>query len=319
MAPALGALRGQIKSQDAFSQDRKQTVTDQNRGEEGQPRALDLGNVWNRGLTLLRENAQLIAIVAGVFVLLPNAALQFALPADADMEQPLQALVNTNASDAMRQKAALALGEMLKPFFLLSAASLVFAHIGYAAIVALIGRARPTVGEGLAQALRVVLPLMLALIITFVGAYAVLLLIQLVLMPLGPAAGVFLGSIIGLLTFFYITARLALTLPVMVVEWQLNPLKALIRSWRLTAGNARVVFGFWMLMGVAWFVTMILQASFAGGLASVAGTGPTASLIQGLIGGAFSMVWGALYCAMGVSMHTALRGPIAEDVASQFD
>ncbi|MDJ0978961.1 MAG: hypothetical protein QNI87_10530 [Erythrobacter sp.] len=280
---------------------------------------LDLNAVWSRGTALLLENSQLIAILAGVFVFLPTAGLQFTLPADAQIEGPMTALLDMESSEATKEKAAQTLGELLAPFLTLSGLSLVVNHVGYAAIVALIGRARPTVGQALAQAFRVIFPLLLALLIAALAIYAVLIALQVVLSPLGPAVAIFLGSIVGLLFAFFVTARLFLTLPVMVLEWRLNPLKALARSWRLTAQSASNVFGFWMLMAVAWFVSLLFEIVLSTGLASIPGPGSIAFLIDGLLGGVFAMVWGSIYCAMGVAMHAQLKGPDAGDIAAKFE
>lgn len=290
-----------------------------NKGTGGKKPALDLGAVWERGVALLKDNAQLIAILAGVFVLLPNAALQFTLPADADVEGPMNALLDPASSDAIREKAATTLGEMLSTFLTFAGVCILVAHIGYAGIVALIGGARPTVGQALSQAARVVLPLFLAIIIAFLALYIVLAIVQLVLMPLGPAAATFLGAIVGFLAMFYLTARLYLTLPVMVIEWQLNPIKALLRSWKLTSTNTGNVFGFWMLMAVGWFVTLMMQMAVSILLSSIPGPGPTATLIQGLLGGGFAMIWGSIYSAMGTSLYLTLKGPEPEEIAAEFD
>ncbi len=294
-------------------------MANKDKEQKGRKPALDLGAVWGRGVALLRDNLQLIAILAGVFVLLPGAALQFTMPADNALEGPLNAMMDPASSEAIREKAALTLGELLAPFLVSAGLSAVVAHVGYAGIVALIGGARPTVGQALAQALRVIAPLILALIITFAGIYTALLVVQLVLSPLGPALAAFMGALTGMLALFFFTARLALTLPVMVIEWQLNPVKALLRSWRLTSSHPGNVFGFWMLMAVAWFVTLVMQLAVSILLSSIPGPGPTASLIQGLISGGFTMVWGSVYCAMGVAMYTALKEPDASEIASDFE
>lgn len=280
---------------------------------------LDLNAVWTRGLELLIENWQLIAVIAGVFVLVPGAALQFTLPADSDLEGPLNVLIDINASQIAQERAARALGRMIGPFLMAAAVSVVIAHVGYAAIVALIGRQRPTVGEALALAVRVILPLVLAMIITLVALYAVLFVVQLVLMPLGTGVAAFIGSIISVLVTFFVTARLYLTLPAMVVEWRLNPLSALTRSWKLTSKASGNVFGFWMLLAVAWFVTLLIQSVISFALAAIPGPGPTASLIAGLMNGFFAMVWGSIYCAMSVAMHAILVGPEPTDIAAEFE
>ncbi|MEM7703162.1 MAG: glycerophosphoryl diester phosphodiesterase membrane domain-containing protein [Pseudomonadota bacterium] len=280
---------------------------------------LDLSAVWSRGIALLRDNAQLIAVLAGLFVLVPNAALQFTLPPDGEMEGPLSVMFDATASRAMQEKAAQTMGELMQPFILSAGIALVISHVGYAGIVALISKGRPTVGEALLQAARVILPLMIALIVTLVSIYIILLTVQLVLSPLGPEPGAFLGAIIGVLTMFYATARLALTLPVMVIEGELNPFKALRRSWQLTGISPSNVFGFWMIMAVAWFVTLMVQGLIALVVDGALGSGSTAALIQGLIGGLFAMAWGALYSAMGVAMHGLLKRRDPAEIASDFD
>jgi hypothetical protein len=286
----------------------------------GQPaRALDLGAVWARGSRLLRENWSLVVVIAGFFVLVPGAALQFALPPQGDLQGPLDVLVDPNSGEAAQQRAAQALGALLVPFMGWAMASFVFAHFGYAAIVALIGRARPTVGEALGQAAKVLTGLVAAIILVVAGLWAGLFLIQLVLTPLGEAVAAFLGSIIGLIFMVYVIARLSLTLPVMAIEDRFNPLTALRRSWRLTAARPGNVIGFWMILAVVWFVTLMIQIIISSVLAAIPGPGSTALLIAGLASGAFMMVWGAIYCAMGVAMHRELAGPGAEEIATDFE
>lgn len=281
-------------------------MSDKKAGQRNARNALDLGAVWAGGAALLRDNLQLIAILAGLFVLLPTAAVQFTLPPGAAMQAPMSVLLDPGSAEAMREKAALALAEMISPFLMWAGIAMVVSHIGYAAIIALIGPARPTVGEALAQSLRVILPLILAVIITLMALYAALFAVQLVLSPLGQSVAAFLGSILSVLISLYLAARLLLTLPIMVIERELNPVKALPRSWRLTAQSPGNVFGFWMLMAVAWFVSMLVQLMISAVLSGISEDAATVALIQGLCGGIFAMIWGAIYCAMGVAMHSAL-------------
>lgn len=275
--------------------------------ETGGAATLDLNAVWRGGISLLRENWQLIATVLGVFVLLPSAAMQFALPPDTDLEGPLGVLVDTTSSPDAQQRAAQALGQMLLPFLGTALVSFLIAHLGYAAVVTLMGRARPTVGQALMRAAQAILPLTIALVVYIITVYAVIFILQLVLSPLGQALAAFLGSIVGVLAGFFLTARLAITLPVIALEGVLNPLKALARSWKMTAINPGNAFGFWMILGVAWFVTLMVQSIISIALVSIPGISMVEDLVTGLLSGLFTMVWGAIYCAMGVSMFYALR------------
>lgn len=281
--------------------------------------ALDLNAVWSRGARLLRANWQLITVIAGLFVLVPGAALQFTMAPAAETQGPLGVLFDPASSDAMREKAAQTLGELLAPFARAALIAIILAHFAYATIVALIGSARPTVGAALAQAARVLIPLVAAAALALASLWAGLIAIQLVLMPLGEAVAAFLGSIIGVLFMLFVTARLMLTLPVMVAEKTLNPVKALLRSWRLTAKRRSNVFGFWMIMAVVWFVTLMLFLAISIAIAGMLEPGPTATLIEGLMNGAFTGLWGSVYCAMGVAMHRELAGPLPEEIASSFE
>lgn len=41
---------------------------------------LDMNAIWSRGMALVRENLQLLAVIAGVFFLLPTLAFYFLVP-----------------------------------------------------------------------------------------------------------------------------------------------------------------------------------------------------------------------------------------------
>ncbi|MEO0464652.1 MAG: hypothetical protein AAF127_16115 [Pseudomonadota bacterium] len=280
---------------------------------------LDLNAVWARGISLLRENWQLFAIIAGVFVLLPNAFLQFALPSDAELDEPLNTLIDPAKSEAVREAAAQALGTLLAPFITFAGLVTVITHVGYACLVAMMGKRRPTVGEALLQAMKAILPLVLAMVLYFASVYLLIVVVQLALVSIGAAAGAFIGAIVCVLAIVFATARLSLTLPAIVLEGEMNPVKALMRSWRLTAASPGNVFGFWMLLCVAWFVSIVVLSLIGLAVMSIPGLGSAATLIEGLMGGAFSMIWGTLYCAMGVAMHRELSGPDPETLARQFD
>lgn len=281
--------------------------------------ALDLSSVWSRGMALLSGNRQLVGLIAGLFVLLPSALLQFALPADGVLDPVLESLFDPNTSDSVKERAAQQLGEMIAPFIALAGAAMVIAHVGYCAIVALMDRARPTVGEALLKALKAILPLAIAMLVYGAALYAIILVIQLVLIPLGGAIGVLIGTIGFVIATFYVTARLALTLPVIVLENEMNPLRALQRSWRLTSAHARIVFGFWTLLAAIWTVTLIVQTIIAFAATGLTGPGEAATLVEGLLAGGFAAIWGSIYCAIGVALYREIGGPDPERLAASFD
>ncbi len=273
---------------------------------------------WARGTVLLRENMQLLGLIAGVFILLPSTLITFALPESSAMEGPMTVLLDPAASEAGRLRASEALGTLLAPFIAWMGAVTVIQHIGYGAMMALIGRARPTVGQAIVSGLKAIVPVIAALIVFFIAVWAVLMLVQVALLPLGPAASALLGSVIGITISLFLTARLSLTLPAMVLERQFNPLKALVRSWRLTARGRGNVFGFWMLLIVAYAVILILVSAISGVLAAIAGDTTGGTLIVGLIGGLYAMAWGMLISALAVAMFQQLAGPDTAEIAAEF-
>jgi hypothetical protein len=312
----LGALAAEIKSQASVKRPDLSKHKDTGRLPAGGK--LDLNALAASGLAELRGNWRLFAALAGVFVLLPNAALQFALPADTALQEPLDALLDAGRSEAVRAKAAEMLGELLAPFVTLAGLATVIAHIGYAAIVALMDRARPTVGEAIVTALKAILPLMLAMLLYLCFGYLLVAGIQMLFIPAG-AAGAFLGVVIATLGILFTSAQLALTLPVIVIEREMNPLKALWRSWRLTAASRGNVLGFWMMIAAMWFVSLIVLTMISMVLAGIAGPGGAATLIEGLLTGIFAMVWGTIYCAGAVAMRRELSGPEPGPLAREVE
>lgn len=268
---------------------------------------LDLSAVWARGIVLLRENFGLIAVLAGVFVLLPNALLQFTLPPDSELEGPFNVMLDMSASEANRTLAAQALAELLAPFMGSAFAVIIISHVAYGATAAFIGPDRPTIGEAIGEAMKAILPLTAAIVIYFVLLYLIFLVLQILTAFLG-VAGAIIALFGGTFLALYLTARLALTLPAIVIEKVYNPAKALLRSWSLTSGRGAGVFAFWSTLAVTWLVTLIIQSLVSMLLAGIAGPGSTASLIEGLLSGLFSAFWGSIYCVMGVAMFLRLTG-----------
>ncbi len=274
---------------------------------------------WARGVVLLRENRQLLCLMAGMFILLPSAMITFALPENSALAGPIGVMFDPAASEAARLRASEAIATMLAPFIAWSGIVTVVQHIGYGAMMALMGRARPTVGQAIVIGLKAILPVIAALIVFFIGLYGVLLLTGLIFLPLGQAASAFLGSIAGVAIALFMTARLSLTLPAMALERQFNPFKALLRSWRLTARGRGNVFGFWMLLIVAYAVILILVSAISNVLAAIVGDTTGGTLIVGLIGGLYAMAWGMLISALAVAMFQQLAGPDSAEVAEVFE
>lgn len=274
-------------------------------------RKLDLNALWARAAVLMRENRQLLWVIAGVFILLPNAMIYLVLPSSNEMQEPLNVLVDPTSSEEALERARLAVAQAAPPVLGWIALLSALAHIGYGALLALLGPARPTVGQAIGTGLKAIIPVFIAIIAFTVAWILAVTLVQLVFSPLGLAAAAFFGSILGFLLGFYLAARLSLTLPVMAIEQRYNPFAAMLRSWRLTAASRRSVLLFWLLIGIAYSVIFILFSGVGGVLAAIPQSEGIASLTLGIFSGLFGVGSAIVICASAAAMLEQLTPPVS--------
>ena len=272
---------------------------------------LDMGRAWNDALSLLRGNQQVVLIVAGVFFFLPNLALTLLMPET--IGQAETRVAGEPDIGAVLQTAATLYGEIWWQIALISLLS----AIGMLGLLALLtDHNRPTVGEALKAGLVYLLPYIGAQILIglMVG------LIVLVPVAVGVAAGAGAGALLGILAFvaiLYVYTKFSLTVPVIVVEEVMTPLRALGRSWALTKGNSVRLFLFYVLIFIVFFVVAMVLGIVGGAIGLVAGEDVNI-VVSGLIGAAANMVGITLYLAVLAAVHRQLSGA-ARDVGAAFE
>ena len=276
----------------------------------------EMNRTWSQATALVKANFQILAVIAGIFMLVPTLVFYFAVPdvfafagADGDPDA------------AMKRFEAMA-----PSFFGYGLIALVLQSVGYIAMIALMGDGRPTVSEAIGRGFRL-LPTAIGAMILFIFAYfAFFLVFSLVLGLIGAALTAITGSGEGgggvflfvallyvalVVANLYIFSRLSVTLPVIVLEQERNPARALLRSWRVTKARVWTIAGFFFLLFVVYMVLAMLLTMVFGALGmaagAVMGTGSlvTASLLYGLMG----MIAAMLVSAILVSMHGQLAGP----------
>jgi len=279
----------------------------------------DMNRTWSQAVALVRANFQLLAIVAGVFVLLPTLAFYLLNP---DL---LRAL-----GDETKPQQVQALLEAMMPRLLLFGLIVFIVEMtGQSALVALVGHRRPTVGQSIKTGARALPSVVGAIVLFIFGLWAVAFIVSLPLAIIGilitgGAGGAaalssgLLGGVISiaiLVVELYLMVRFMMTLPVIVLEHQFNPLKALARSWRLTAPSAWRILAFLILLGIAYLVIVLLLMLVIGaiGLAtgSTSASGQIGAGSQLVFAGITSLVGAAvamLVAAILVSMHRQLAG-----------
>ena len=284
---------------------------------------LDMNAVWARGMTLARENLQLLAVLGGIFFLLPAMVINFMMPADPAATQVLQALMDPNASQAAKDAAFAKAGEIFGPVVALSFALNFISIIGYGTMMALMGPQRPTVGEALAIGVKSVFSVFVALVIFMllysVAALILIIPIALIAAAIGVPALAAFAPLPVMVMAIYLMARFSLTLPVTVNEGTFNPATALKRSWTLTKPSAWGVTGFWFILGFAYMVISLLLIGAIGVIAALAGGGTASAIILGLANGLLALAVGVVVAALAVAMHQQLAGPSERTLTETFD
>ena len=110
-----------------------------------------------------------------------------------------------------------------------------------------------------------------------------------------------------------------MSMPVMVLEDTLNPIKAVSRSLKLTGPKQWQITVFWGILFAAYMVIALLFTGVFGVVAALAGDSVVGTVILGLANGIVSMIVAMIVCGLSVAMYDQLAGPSDDDIASTFD
>lgn len=266
----------------------------------------DSMRAWREGVAALSGNREVLAVVGGVFLLLPNLA--FGLLLD-DPQLP------TGGSREVMTAALTAFFMKALPWLVLVS---LIQLLGQLSVISLIGeQPRPTVGEALRRGAVALPSTLLAQIVIGIIVLAALIVPSVVLGLSGSAVLVAIG---WLYVACLVSARFCLTQPCIVIERRLNPFAAIARSWVLTKGNTFRIGHFFLLLAVTAVVLLLLLSLLLGMLLAVtAGESTGAKLISGLFSGV--LLTGAVLLMMGiaVSIYRQLAGDDGGEVARTFD
>jgi hypothetical protein len=275
---------------------------------------LDMGRAWNDAVAMLSANRQVVAVVAGVFFLLPNVAMSLFAPQAPAAATPPPG-VQPDPDQVMAQVSA-ELGAWFQDvwwMFLLVGLVQAIGTIGLLAL--LTDRSRPTVGEALGFGLRA-LPTYIATQLIIVFGYLAFAVVLLLLASASPVAAAIVGLIL-IVGLVYAMIKLVLVTPVIGIEREMNPLAALKRSWRLTKGNSLRIFGFILLLLVAFLVISVV-ASMVFMAASL--LGDEVGLIVTAVGnGVLTMALVAVMVAALAAIHRQLSGAVPGGATAVFD
>ena len=269
----------------------------------------DMNLAWRIASGMVSANAQVLAVVAGVFFFLPSFAMALFAPAP----KTAPGLTETQAMDMVGTYYTEA-----APWILTVG---IAQAIGVLALLALLtDRSRPTVGEALKAGATSLLPYIAAQLLLGMVAglgFVVLIAIGAATGSMGLATILFSVGFVGLA---YVMTKTSLTAPVIVIEGLRNPVRALRRSWELTSGNSLRLFAFYALVLLAFIVIMTVISMIIGLLALVAlDSGILSLIVNGVLSGLAGALMGVYFVAIVAASHRQLSGPSAEAINETFE
>lgn len=277
----------------------------------------DSNQAWSDAIAAVRANREVLLAVGGVFFMLPSLLSTVFLT-----DVQTQLMENLGKSEVVQKVIDANIGMLLG----FGIGGMLMQVIGYLAVTALLSdRKRPTVGEAIGGGIRA-LPTMVVIGLAFMlGTMLASVVLTLIVGGLftvigAGAAGSVLLIVALLVLVAYAGVKLSLVWPVVVNDHVGNPLAAMTRSWRLTKGNSRRLFGFYMLLSLGYFViAMVATIGVAGPVMLLAGQGRVAVLAIGLVSGAVGAAGSVIFTAILTQAHRQLAGSSAEAVAEPFE
>ena len=224
----------------------------------------DLDIAWRDAVRLMRDNSGILSAIAGIFVFLPYALVLVLLPAIATRPE-----LPEGASFDMAMQAMNAFYAKTWWLFLLVGA---IVTVGQLSMLALLGRrASPTVGEAISIGGKAILPAWLALILQSLGINFIVLLIVSIASLTGLGALAFVATVFAFVLALYLFVRLSLVLPIVAVDAETNPIRALTGSWALTRGQGGRLTAFYLLLAAGAVVTLMVALLVTGLVLSLGG------------------------------------------------
>ena len=248
----------------------------------------DANAAWKSAAGVIRANRQLLLVMAGLFFLLPQLAVDFMLP------EPAPGLEGEAAGEALM--------DIYASWWPLMLLGLVAQGAGLLAVIALIaGRDRPSVRESITAGLKALPTMIAAQLVVGAGVGLGMLLVLLPFAAIGGDAVMGLALVPALALAMWIYARTMLIAPIVAAGGVRNPFEAIVASWKTTRGNASRLLLFFVLLLLATTVIYLVATSVPAALIAVIGgaeaAGIAVALFGSLVAAAFSLVSAAVLTA----------------------
>ena len=268
----------------------------------------DSSLAWTDASSAVSANREVVLALAGVFFLLPGLALALLYP------QP------EPAANLSQEEMMAVVGDYYTSILPVALPMVLFQAVGTLGLLTLLtDRARPTVGEAIKLGLKGVIPYFLAQIILGLGIGLVGGAVLAVTAATGAVALVVVGVAATAAIVAYAAIKTSLVAPVIVIESERNPIAALKRSWQLTSGNSVRIGLFYLLVGVAFLVVILVATAVVGIFLSLIAGAEAGEVATAVVSSALNAIMALYFVAIIAAIHRQLSGGSPEAIGSTFD
>ncbi|HEU4821518.1 MAG TPA: glycerophosphoryl diester phosphodiesterase membrane domain-containing protein [Qipengyuania sp.] len=209
---------------------------------------LDLNAAWDQAVRLIAANREVLLVLGGVFFFLPYVLFTLLVPVP-----DFAGVAGPSGENRAALEAAIN-GFLVEYWWALLLLALIISA-GAIAVMAVIGDpSRPTVGTAMKRGAAFLPTSLGAQILSSLATSLVLAVATFLGLLTGSEAVAAALSIFALPVIVWLMTRWSLSGPVIAIERTANPIAALRRSWRLTAGNGLRLIAFYVLLFAAFFV-----------------------------------------------------------------
>ena len=257
----------------------------------------DSSRAWREASAAVTANREVLLALAGVFFMLPWLAFLLLMPEPALRDGMAAAEMLASLREWMTKAGPYLLG-----------LTLIQACGSLGVLTLCSDRSRPTVGEAIRRAALGVLPYVGAMVLFMAGFSLAAALLGTVSGMGAGKGGTALMVVLLYLVLIYATVRLVMVAPVIAIERVYQPVRVLIRSWRLTRGNFWRIALFLLLLVIAGQVVMGVIGMLVGSLGALV-AGPAAGRIAESVASAGLMgVFLVYFASVLAAMHDQLAG-----------
>lgn len=268
----------------------------------------DSNLAWQQASAAIRANREVLFALSGVFYLLPLLAFSLLFP---QPDPP------PGANEQQMMAFAAQYYARTMPFAVPMA--LVQAAGTLALLTLMTDRSRPTVGQAIRIGL-VTMPIYIgAQLLLGAGLGAAALVVLGVLGLSGSQGVVTAGFLLLVLAGAYLWVRTSLSAPAVAVEQVRNPIRALTRSWRLTAGNGWRVLAFYALILLVFALVLAIVMALVGIVLALVMPAKPAAIVAAVISSAMQSAMGLTFVAAMAAAHAQLAGEPADRIGATFE